>query len=140
MLDMKSFLVAKSIYQGSGSGESGGNESGGDSGETKTGLNYDSWETISQRSMDGTAQEHYNVGDTKCVEFTVNGVKKYATFCIAGFNIHEDENGVKSGITFIQCSDFYYNHGVSYSTLSDDLKAVIKPTKITSKKWKSGSV
>lgn len=64
----------------------------------------DSWETISNRGITGTAQNYYSVGDCKPIE--LNGTMGTVTFnhqtlyvYILGFN-HNVSNGEPNGITF----------------------------------------
>lgn len=125
------------------------------------GLNSDSWETIAQRSADGTASSVYKIGDTKSVTLThSDGTTEQATFAIAGFNIHKGEDGVASGITFIQVNGysskfkitnqvstskgFYEANEESFTTifnaLPQDLQNVIKTTRISSKYYPSKTV
>ena len=109
------------------------------------GLGTDSWETIAERSANGTAQDYYQVGDTKLVTLTNSDGSTYdITVAIAGFNIHRDENGTKNGITFVQVDGFYPTISVSgddepttslYNKFPGDLKNVMPLTKITRKKY-----
>lgn len=97
-----------------------------------------SWATIAARSADGTAQQHFNIGDTKTIELSNDdGTTTIVTVAIAGFNLHRNTNGVKDGITFILSGKSTVNGIVSdgldtelYDKLPDDLKAVIKQSKI----------
>lgn len=107
-------------------------------------LSSDSWATISQRSVDGTAKDYYKVGDTK--EITLDGNE--VLVAIAGFDIHRDTNGNKNGITFIQVSghtkyspyNFVDNNSKNLkSKLNQDLQDVMKETQITTMRYDSSS-
>lgn len=65
-------------------------------------LDGESWETIASRSLDGTAEQYYSVGDSKTIELAGDGGwPETILVSIAGFNLHRNVDGVKDGITWI---------------------------------------
>jgi hypothetical protein len=100
ILDIKSLILAKKIFGGS---SSGGNTEPTIRGEREI---TDDWATIKAHSDNGTAQDVYQVGDYKYVNWTCKGDTARLKFTIVGFDVLPDENEVKKGIAFMQTCAF----------------------------------
>lgn len=108
---------------------------------TQEGFGADSWELINERSLNGTLQDYYELGDTKSFEITLSdGTTKTVTMAIAGFGIDDlADGGGKAGLTLVQIGSMGTEIKASvscdaedfesefYSLIPDELINVIKP-------------
>lgn len=100
-------------------------------------LDDTNWSTISEHSKAGVAEDHYNVGDSKKILLMhPDNTMEHILVFIAGFNLHRDETGVKSGITWIaqwrSTKALTKDENIDYifDSLPQDLSGVILMSKI----------